>query len=52
MIQFPSLVQLKQVQFLVHQSKIPSRIELYVYAPQVLATSANLLSQHNANISF
>lgn len=35
-----------------HQSKIPSRIELYAYTPEVLGTSANLLSQHNANISF
>ncbi len=33
-LQFKSLVILKQIQFLSHQAKIASKIELYTYAPQ------------------
>jgi centrosomal protein CEP104 len=49
-LQFPTLVHLKQVQFLAHQSKIPSRIELFSYAPD-LEQRGGLVSPH-ANIAF
>ena len=46
-------MHLKQVQFLVHQSKIPSRIELFAYAPDFTSLgAANLVSPNNSNISF
>jgi centrosomal protein CEP104 len=53
-LQFPCLVHLKQVQFLVHQSKIPSRIELFAYAPDFANLgAANLVSPSgSANVSF
>ena len=33
MIKFTGLVVLRQIQFLSHQAKIASKIEIYVYAP-------------------
>ena len=53
-LQFPCLVHLKQVQFLVHQSKIPSRIELFAYAPDFANLgAANLVAPSgSSNVSF
>jgi len=53
-IQFPTLVHLKQVQFLIHHCKIPARIELFAYAPDLQQhDSSQFMSPHNtAHISF
>jgi len=32
-VQFPQMVSIKQMQFLVHESKIPNRVEIFSYSP-------------------
>jgi centrosomal protein CEP104 len=32
-LQFPNMVNVKQMQFLMHESKIPSKIEIFAYSP-------------------
>lgn len=45
-------MHLKQVQFLIHQSKIPTQIELYSYTPDFAAGAGALISMSNPHLSF
>lgn len=43
-IQFPQVVELQQIQFLSHQSKIASKIEIYTFVPPANGPSSYSLS--------
>jgi centrosomal protein CEP104 len=44
-LQFPTPVRLKQLQILLHQNKIPNKVELYSYLPQLNTSSASKSSK-------
>ena len=47
LLQFPTVVRIKQLQFLSHQCKISSKIELYTYTPERMTSLPSIPSIHD-----